>query len=332
MLILAVVAIRAVSNDGIISHAKNAATGYDKAQTEEQNKLSGYELILAQETGNAWKQNKTKVTKGNITLEVGDTVNYDETKGGTVTVPVNVEWKVLGEENGQILLMSTADVGTVSLSGAADYYNDVGIGKINAACSAYGQGNGAAGVRSIKVEDIDKLTGFVKEDYGKGQVNGYGNKVTYTLEADGDTLTHTVEGKPKLNVSMKLSEGPCVFIKPDGTNLKAGESYVADQNTYYYEGNTYLDTKSEAYKMLFRNSANTSNVYYWLGSSYAGADTSIARFGVRRVNYGYVDYCSLWASNYGESSYSYGVRAVVSLKSDVELTPSGENSWTLSLK
>ena len=153
------------------------------------------------------------------------------------------------------------------------------------------------------------------------------------MGADGDTLTYTVEGKPKLNGSVKLSEGTGVFIKPDGTNLKAGESYVADQNTdYYYVGKTYLGTTTEPYKMLFRNTADSSNVTYWLGSSYAGAGTNGAFFGVRYVYSGNVDRYSLWYSSTGLNSDSYGVRAVVSLKSDVELTPSGKNSWTLSLK
>lgn len=341
LLILAVVTINAIQGDGIIQYAKNASDEYTKKADEEQTILSELEEYLA-ETAGPWVQEKTVVKniKTGATLNVGDTVAYDETKNGTVTVPVDVNWKVLGAKNGEVLLMSTADVGTVELYGADDYYNNVGIGKINAACSAYAGGNGALSVRSINVEDVNRITGYDPTNqingkvYGAGQVYEYGNVVTYTLGADGDTVTVTVEGKPDLKSTFSLNDdygGP--FYKPDGTTLKAGESYEAEQNThYYYQASKYLTntTKDPAYAMLFRNEANTSNVSYWLGSSYVYAHPYNAFFGVRLVYDGNVGHNDLWSSGSGDhGSRSCGVRAVVSLKSDVIFTPNGANSWEI---
>ena len=339
LLILAVVTINAIQGDGIIQYAKNASDEYTKKADEEQTILSSLEEYLA-ETAGPWVQEKTVVknTKTGATLNVGDTVSYDETKNGTVTVPVDVSWKVLGAKNGEVLLMSTNDVGTVELYGADDYYNNVGIGKINDACSAYAGGEGASSVRTINVDDVNRITGYDPtkqidgKAYGAGEVYEYGNKVTYTLGSDGDTLSYKVEGKPELDGSVKLSEGPGVFYKPDGTQLKAGESYEADQNTYYYyQASKYLTntTNDPAYAMLFRNEANTSNVSYWLGSSYAYAGASIAYFGVRCVDLGGVYDYDLWGSDYGDYGNSCGVRAVVSLKSDITYTPNGANSWNI---
>ena len=86
LLILAVVAIRAVQGDGIISHAKNAQTGYEKAQAEEQDMLDYYESYLSGTVGK-WVQNKTSVERtnedGTITkLTVGAVVGKDVTVNG----------------------------------------------------------------------------------------------------------------------------------------------------------------------------------------------------------------------------------------------------------
>ena len=47
----------------------------------------------------------------------------------------------------------------------------------------YGKGKGAVSARAIKVEDIDRVTG-----YNPSQYKGYGNEKTYTL-TDGTTTT-----------------------------------------------------------------------------------------------------------------------------------------------
>ena len=324
LLILAVVAINAVKGDGIISHAKNAKTDYTKAQKNEQDVLSGYELMLAEETGNAWKQEKTKVTKGDTTLNVGDTIT-NFTAGGKT-------WKVLGAENGKLLLTTTENVvASKTISGS-----DATLGVWDEKTSSYKNAEDALNkacteaitltdltdeikskvteVRSIKVEDIDRVTGYdpkIAENgkpYGAGEVWQYGNKVTYSMNASGKVAYNSATAK---------SEGTnyTKFWAPN-TSANITSPYTVTSTFYGYDvdTDTNLAKGSDAYSLLFGN----DDQYYWLASSYVLACEGYAYFGLRLVYYGGVGSRGLWNSYNGESSSPYGVRPVVSLASDFQ--------------
>jgi len=298
-----------------------------------------------------WTQNRTTVTNGNITLNVGDYVNYDsngevnysgyfsgETKIGNYEDDLNGKWRVLGVENGQILLMSTIDVDLVYIETPVDY-SDVGIEKINAACEEFNQGEGAAkGInsRSIKVEDIDRITGFDKTTYEEGTIKQYGNKVNYSFSSRTEwslIYNYTVEGKSELNGSLELYNGG--IMRPfGGTDLKDGETYEAEENNYYsYKGETYFPNtiNDSVYAMLFRNNTNTSDASYWLNEwAYCSHDSGWDS-GMFCVKSGGVSMDAKWDCFYGGEPYGeMGVRAVVTLETDVKLTANGANSWTLS--
>jgi len=355
LLILAVVAIGAVQNDGIIQYAKNARNEYELAQTNEQTRLNNYLDILNENVGSStstgWTQNKTTVTNGTITLNVGDTVEYVSNKNikiyddyyeGYVTKPYEElgSWKVLGAENGKILLMSTIDIGEVELYGATDYYNDVGIGKINAACEGYNKGIGAdegTKSRSIKLEDVDRITGFDKTTYGAGKIYGYGNEVIYTLSADGNNVTATVKGKPELERSMSIEgyDGG-VFYKPDGTELQPGKTYEAEKNTCYsYDLKTYFPNtiNDPLYAMLLCD-ANKTYADYWLASSgrndiddpMGDSFNIIYCSGSNQRN---IEYIGVWNSDFGNMQSTKGTRPVVSLESNVQLEENSANAWKI---
>ena len=110
LLILAVVAIGAIRGDGIIAHAQNAKEEYTKAQEKEQDLLLKYEYdlekqqgILTESFGEYAKYNE--LNKKIAGLKVGDKVNYTAT--GTDYVG---NWKVLGIENNQILLLGDTTI------------------------------------------------------------------------------------------------------------------------------------------------------------------------------------------------------------------------------
>ena len=69
----------------------------------------------------------------------------------------------------------------------------------------------------------------------------------------------------------------------------------------------------------FSNRNSSVKMQYWLGSPYVYCDTSIAYFGLRRVNGGYVYGYYLTGSVSGVSSNYSGVLPVVSLQSGVKL-------------
>ena len=86
-----------------------------------------------------------KITNGEITIEIGDTVNYDATNGGTlsddeyyyeslakkngnsdqiftVSAASGLTWKVLGVEKGQILIMPTENLKTGGKNNNGNFY------------------------------------------------------------------------------------------------------------------------------------------------------------------------------------------------------------------
>ena len=317
LLILAVVAINAVKGDGIISHAKNAKADYSRAQTNEQDTLSGYELMLAQEAGNAWKQEKTKVTKGDTTLNVGDTIT-NFTAG-------NKTWKVLGAENGKLLLTTTENVTSKTISGsdatlgvwdeatssyknAEDELNKICVDNINLDNLTDEIKSKVTEVRSIKVEDIDRVTGYDKTTYGEKQTYQYGNKVTYSMNASGKVAYNSATAK---------SEGTSYtkFWAPN-TSANITSPYTVTSTYYYYDVDGYTDLArgSDAYSLLFGD----DDQYYWLASSCVYAREGYAGFGLRLVRGGHVYNYYLWYSDVGGSSDTDGVRPVVSLASDFQ--------------
>ncbi len=328
LLILAGVSINAIFNDnGIIKKAQEAQNKMDQAKENdlrEINELNNYlnEIMKNTETGGntsggdtptptvEWTQNKTKVTNGTTEYTVGDDYTYDcgvsSYTGG---------WKILGAENGKLLVMSTKDIGTLKLEGKAGY--NTGVTQLDNMCKPYG-----TNARSIKVEDINRVTGYDPnkpvdgKKYAQGQMYEYGNKVTYTSSGSTGTNGQTY--------NRGLYNGK--YEHPDGRAIGSNgvTSITETSNWYYYYADTLTENSSgttvgiakttPAYKLLFRNAKDTSNCSYWLASSDVLADTNNSLFGLRSVDsIGYVGGCTLWFSDVRTNGTSYGVRAVVSL-------------------
>lgn len=292
LLILAVVAIRAVQGDGIIGHAKNARDKYSEAMIEENTMLSNFTDYITGQLTEGWIQNKTEVSnnKTGQKLTVGQTVtNY--TAGGKI-------WKVLGVENGQLLLMSTTNIkDSYELSGSTGEWSAaenrfVAVEKLlNNECeNAIVDIGEATSIRSIKVDDINRVTGYNPnktgdgEVFGKGDINQYENEVTYTLNAEG-----------KVVYSSDVKSGTSDYTKfemPDGTALTTSSRITAKGNCYLYYpdslttnsgGALGISQSSEAYKMLFRNAEDTDNANYWCVSSFIDVGEGRLVWGSYRV-------------------------------------------------
>lgn len=318
LLILAGVSVNALFGDsGIIEKAKDAQNKMNLAIENDQkgiNELSKWldnQVDPVTPTGN-WTQNKTSVTNGTTTYTVGDDYTYDCGVSGYTGV-----WKVLGAENGKLLIMSTVDVGTLQLSGK-DGYN-TGISQLNTMCAQYG-----TNARSIKVEDINRVTGYDPTNQGDGTVFGagqfyeYGNKVTYT--ASGSSATNG-----------KTYTGSISYEHPDGRKIGTDNvtSITVESTAYYYYPYSLttsssttgeckgIATDSPAYEMLFGKASDTSDGSgnaYWLASSYVRAYSNYSSFGLRGVySGGGVSTYDLWSSYGFTYDPSLGVRAVVSL-------------------
>ena len=311
LLILAGVSITQIfSDEGLIDKSNEFAENTNSVIKEGSEQVNNM-INELDEIMNPWVQNKTVVTKktknGTITKYVGKEYEYDCGVEGYTG-----KWKVLGAERGKLLIMSTVDVGTLQLSGK-DGYN-TGISQLNSMCAKYGRN-----ARSIKVEDINRVTGYDPTNQGDGtvycagQFYEYGNKVTYT--ASGSSATNG-----------KTYTGSISYEYPDGRKIGTDNvtSITVESTAYYYYPYSLttsssttgeckgIATDSPAYKLLFRKADDSANCSYWLASSYVFAGSNYSSFGLRLVySGGYVYGYILWDSDGSTNDPSLGVRAVV---------------------
>ena len=316
LLILAGVTIAEVFSDEGLWDKSNQFAESANATIEENSEQVNNMINELDEIMNPWVQNKTVVTKkmksGTKTYNVGDDYTYDCGVSGYTG-----KWKVLGAEKGKLLIMSTIDVGTLTLSGKEGY--NTGISKLNAMCATYGKNS-----RSITVEDINRVTGYDPTNQGDGTVFGagqfyeYGNKVTYT--ASGSSATNG-----------KTYTGSISYEHPDGRKIGTDNvtSITVESTAYYYYPYSLttsssttgeckgIATDSPAYEMLFGKASDTSDGSgnaYWLASSFVYAFSNYSTFGLRIVaSGGRVGSFDLWYSDGDTYHPSLGVRAVVSL-------------------
>ena len=314
LLILAGVSITQIfSDEGLIDKSNEFAENTNSVIKEGSEQVNNM-INELDEIMNPWVQNKTVVTKklksGTKTYNVGDDYTYD--CGVSEYTTAGGKWKVLGAERGKLLIMSTVDVGTLQLSGK-DGYN-TGVSKLNAMCAKYGKN-----ARSIKVEDINRVTGYDPTNQGEGivysagQFYEYGNKVTYT--ASGSSATNG-----------QNYTGSISYEHPDGRKIGTDNvTSITVESTYYYyypysltESRSTtgeckgIATDSSAYKLLFRNADDSANCSYWLASSYVFASSNSSDFGLRNVFSGGRVYAyRLWRSDGLTDNHSLGVRAVV---------------------
>lgn len=283
---------------------------------------------------------ETIVTNGIAQFKIGDYVDYNPQDGATTmsyTSPTtksgyteeqvfNLEsyqygWRVLGvdENTNEILLVAEDFIGPDSggqeeygrtyyyLIGRTGYAN--GIEELDAISSLYGQGKGASGARSMKVEDLNKIVRYDPEtaNWGSGQTQAYGNQVTYTYA------------------------GFTYFDEESKTwkTLGDGESVTLMNNYYAY---------SSVGGFLFTNSANSAiedtykgrgiGCQYWMASPYLVTyNESSVFWGLHSIrsttsgnsmNAGHANDCAMLVGTNSNGRNGYGgVRPVVSLNANI---------------
>ena len=326
LLILAGVSITAITDDNGIwdksnEISKNSNTIIEKNMQDLNNTVNKLNEVMNPK----WTQNKTIVTNGTTTYTVGDNYTYNCGVEGYTG-----GWKVLGAEDGKLLIMSTIDIGTLSLAGKSGISNETisypagylnGIDKLNEMCAPYG-----TSARSIKVEDINRVTGYDPTNQGDGTVfragefDEYGNKVTYTASGSSATNGQTYTG----SISYEHPDGR--VIGTDNVTSITAEctwyGYYPNTLTLSSSGTTVgIATDSTAYEMLFGKTSDISNGegnLYWLASTGVRTFSMDCTFNMYMVIKGIVYFCTMWtsmeiASGLGcaQGLPSVGVRAVV---------------------
>ena len=341
-----------------------------------------------------WTQNEDgSVTDGEITLQVGDYINYNPLEGvaeenttytsyTTATgydtdqvfdiqnyVDGGWRWQVFGVENGKLQIISENTIGTTEvdeeyansnyyLRGRTGYQN--AITELDKISALYGQGEYAEGARSITVEDVNKFTGYNPEVYEEGELWEYGNVIDYFWQGTNYPYYSSTRAGNGLSGSLSTSHnnssygnsfwwydfeaeewksspyqsGATTPAEPITESSLEGDNYITtlESNDYYYTGSDYIsDTSSNLYKMLFDDVQYTGeNSYYWLASRSVVAASDYAYFYVRYVYDGGVDSDGLAYSYGGEDDACCGVRPLVSLQSNIQLTSAGANTWDIS--
>ena len=258
-------------------------------------------------------------------------------------------WRVLGAKNGKIRLISEEFIGPgtytdssrtyYALTGQKGYIN--GIEELNKISGIFGHGKGAEKATSITVEDINEITGYNPETakYGKGNFWEYGNKVTYTRGSGTALSSSATNGQTWSGTQSTFN----YYDKASKTFKALTSGNIQITSTSYNYNPTTLNSEqakptqgvdengvyNTVYQMLFGKYTIDNNSYsrsftgtgtqpnYWLASDYANAISSYVHWGLRSVYDGDVFSYSDLCNSYG--SASSGVRAVVSLKSDISL-------------
>ena len=278
-------------------------------------------------------------TDGETMLEIGDFVQYD--LSGTTVSNYQGQWRIIGAENGNLLIMSTADIGTTSFSGRQNYVNI-----LNEACAPYGTGDKALKARSVTDADVNKVMKYNPaihyEDTMSGAIASYGEDVTYYWDGDAlpyweasngntgnlnqyDTYNHSTFYYYDKNANTWQSitqptEGVSETSKQKITTLTYDHyMYVAGE---FYENHGLIYPNSKAGRAFFHNDNK-----YWLASVAVTNKTNYTSFGMRCVRGYQLDDMTLSHSSgkaYDQSANVYGIRAVVYIKPDATLTKVSE--------
>ncbi len=247
----------------------------------------------------------------------------------TFTSSSSLKWRVLGwdEETGGVMLISEAPIGTFTMKGAIGYlYAEQ---ELNEICKIYGYGTGAntskifnyvtgdtiegttigtiagSGARSINVDDVNKICGVTPSTALTGS---YG-KAPYTKSIYYPT-TSTSTGYSK-----------------------SATSRTDVHTTYNYKASNYLLNTTEAYKILFRNTENSSNTYYWMASRCESSFSDYTYFRVRFEYDGDVSSGDLgigFGSTFMENPWGLGVRPIVYLKSSLQTNgKNASGAWNI---
>ena len=208
-----------------------------------------------------WQQTGYQITNGEITLNVGDVVNYNELSNGSKNSEIKTEesgyetkqelstedlgWRVLGiGENGGIELISDkATTDTIMLSGETGFLNIENI--LNTSCNElYGKGQYAESARSLKAEDVVKLS---DPKYNKEGTDHYGELWQFRFPEIGDYMQYRYSTDNGENWSdwKDITDEKYQTYKIPGSNeaISANnriESEIIKNNSYIFSTDTYL--------------------------------------------------------------------------------------------
>ena len=319
---------------------------------------SEYGIIVTtngvEDIGKGWVQNATIVTKGDVTLAIGDPVSYTYDAADayvvskdysgwdtdqTITQREGLAWRILGaNSNGQLEIISLGlSPETLSLKNAVGYNNGVYI--LHDICKSH-YSNSALGAvgRSIIIEDIEKQYSdeaiAAKYSYIQSESGvKYGATKTYGAKRNSYPVIYAQEALSGVNGSIR--EGGISVSEPFYKNSSELTSaygtstgnLVATQTYYFMENipSTYFKNV-KFYDMAFAGA-------YWFATREVVCGPTSIGFGLRRASVSNKTLGALatFSSSAGVAEgKSHKVRPVVTLAQDVVVSLGTSNIWELS--
>ena len=265
-------------------------------------------------------------------IKVGDYVNYTPNVASTsysllgtqsgysdqTIAQESLKWRVLRKNaDGSIDLIADPTSKNVYFKGALGYNN--GVYLLNDICEKLYSNTGKnVTARSVNLDDMEKwLT-----DAGKNARANYSNVVKY-----GETKPYTGSNAYRPDIYGKTENENDKYYSAPTTNTytpesgKATASDTLDAKQTYYNISINSTNYGDGAKVL-----NNSN-YYWVAARYVYCGSDNAYFGLRLADTN-MNGNNMFYSYYGASSNAYRLRPVVSLRSDVQITPSTGTNGT----
>ena len=229
----------------------------------------------------------------------------------------DLNWRVLRKnDDGSIDLIGDATGNSVYFSGSLGYNN--GVYLLNDICKElYSNSTHHITARSVNLEDMEKwLT-----DSGKTARASYSTVVKYgeTKEYKGsNSYTPDIYGKTEDESANYYSEPTTNTYTPASGTATADNTLNVKQT--YYNISINSTNYGDGAKVL------SSSNYYWVAARCVICDSDYAYFGLRDASSDVDGYRMFYSSSNAEDSNDR-LRPVVSLGSDVQITPStGTNS------
>lgn len=266
-------------------------------------------------------------------LHIGDYVNYNPGTSGSYPSEVSqtghkeaqvfkvdntTTWRVLGTEgtgnNKHIIITSGSPIKKETTKNDPYYYLYGAKGYINMKteldniCAIYGKGTGATGARSMKMEDVNNVTGVTVSSTGvkPDGVDQLRNMYGEGIGTFGQTISYTNQ-----------------YASPEDYLAGKKSDFSKTLDSYFYEGNDAklkTATNKRAYNLLFKDTDQPGNKYYWVASSFVCGNSEGILFCGGNIIFGFGGNFAdnyLFGADGREARSGLAVRPVVSLKSDV---------------
>ena len=305
-------------------------------------------------TAITWTKTDEGITSSTgITVQIGDYVNYDEgTRGkhtpdtskgagtsktggsqstgytlGTTTLSAeSLNWRVLGvNDKGQLELISdNPTTQELYLANEEGWLN--AEENLDTFCDElYGKGANASGARSLKVEDVDTLANYDKTTY-----SGYGVEWQWRFSDANSYVQYSTDG----GTNWKNNRDNYTQFKYPGEaviNSSNPGTRAVKYTHYLYSAQDKIASNMSTYiANMITKGTTSSNINQWLSSRCVYCGTDRANFSIRVLRYGDVSSNTLFSSDVLSIDYSYRVRPVVSLKSNISLDAGSNTSHTTS--